>query len=67
MQKKINDIIDKENGNTDSSLNKTISSQSNANVADELKKYKQLLDEGAITQEEYDAVKSEYLKEFVNK
>ena len=66
-QKKINDIIDKENGNTDSSLNKTISSQSNANVADELKKYKQLLDEGAITQEEYDAVKSEYLKEFVNK
>lgn len=38
------------------------SSQNNINVADELKKYKDLLDSGAITQGEFDKKKKELLK-----
>lgn len=72
MQKKINDIIDAENGGaktheSHSTANNATVNQPAANTADELKKYKQLLDEGAITQEEYDVIKSEYLKEIINK
>ena len=39
-----------------------VSAEANAtNVSEELKKYKELLDSGAITQEEYDAVKKRLL------
>ena len=38
-----------------------IPSSSNSSVADEIMKYKQLLDAGAITQEEYDAKKKQLL------
>lgn len=44
----------------ESNLNSAISSSQN-NSADMLKKYKDLLDDGAITQEEYDAKKKELL------
>ena len=36
-------------------------SNSNISVADEIKKFKELLDIGAITQEEFDAKKKELL------
>ncbi len=64
MQKEINDIISAENGATAahenySAANSVTVDQSAENTADEHKNNEQLLDEGAITQEEYGAVKSE--------
>lgn len=47
-------LIDRQN-------NKANSNQSNTNTADELKKYKDLLDAGVITQGEFDAKKKELL------
>ena len=44
-----------------SSYQSTPTMQSNANSADELMKYKQLLDSGIITQEEFDAKKKQLL------
>lgn len=41
--------------------NKKATPSSNGSVADEIKKFKELLDAGAITQEEYDAKKKELL------
>lgn len=71
MQKKINEIIDAENGNVAGNTNYRAANrpevnQPAVNSAEELKKYKQLLDEGAITQDEYDAIKAKYLKEIIN-
>ena len=40
----------------------TVKEEVKTSDADELKKYKELLDDGAITQEEYDAKKKEILK-----
>ena len=42
-------------------LGTSINSQSNISVADELKKFKELLDMGVISQEEFDAQKAKLL------
>ena len=58
MQDKLNNILEYENGKTAPQYNRA----TNVDAADELKKYKELLDAGAITQEEYDAKKAQLLK-----
>ena len=58
MQSKINQICTSNGSN----VNRNISNNNvNVGAADELKKYKELLDDGAITKEEYDAKKKQLL------
>lgn len=70
IQKKLNDIIDAEKDPSTVACEQTTKSQNTMpasdTTAENLKKYKELLDEGAITQEEYDAVKARYLEKFKN-
>lgn len=58
MQSKINQVCTSD-GNVGSSTN--VNNKVNVGVADELKKYKELLDDGAITEEEYNAKKKQLL------
>lgn len=58
MQSKINQICTSDGGNT---KNNTVKTNVNFGAADELKKYKELLDDGAITEEEYEAKKKQIL------
>lgn len=57
IQDKLNNIIEYENGRKSPIHNRP----GNFDAADELKKYKELLDAGAITQEEYEAKKAQLL------
>lgn len=57
IQDKLNNIIEYENGKKSPIQNRP----ANVDAADELKKYKELLDAGAITQEEYEAKKAQLL------
>ena len=57
IQDKLNNIIEYENGKSAPQYNRP----TNIDAADELKKYKELLDAGAITQEEYEAKKAQLL------
>lgn len=63
MQDKINEIITAGNGATHSKQHtaQAVSSQVNFGAAEELKTYKELLDSGVITQEEFDAKKKQLL------
>ncbi len=65
MQDKINNIVKpKTNVNTTTSTGTTPTTNTNSStigVADEIKKYKDLLDAGVITQEEFDAKKKQLL------
>lgn len=63
MQDKVNEIITAENRDTHSKAYtvQTSSGKVNFGVADELKTYKELLDSGIITQEEFDAKKKQIL------
>ncbi len=65
MQDKINNIVKpKTNVNTTTSTDTTPTTNTNSftiGVADEIKKYKDLLDAGVITQEEFDAKKKQLL------
>lgn len=58
IHKTINNLLAERQANNKSS---TITKGSGDSVADEIIKYKELLDAGAITQEEYDAKKKELL------
>lgn len=59
MQNKINEIV---SGNTNlSKIDTNKNSTTELGVADEIKKYKELLDEGIITIEEFDAKKKQLL------
>lgn len=63
MQDKINEIITAGNGATHSEQHtaQAVSPQVNFGAAEELKTYKELLDSGVITQEEFDAKKKQLL------
>ena len=63
MQDKINEIITTGNGATHSEQHtvQAVSPQVNFGAAEELKTYKELLDSGVITQEEFDAKKKQLL------
>lgn len=63
MQDKINEIITAGNGTTHSEQHtaQAVSPQVNFGAAEELKTYKELLDSGVITQEEFDAKKKQLL------
>lgn len=58
MQSKINQVCTSD-GNVGSST--SVNNKVNVGIADELKKYKELLDDGAITEEEYEAKKKQLL------
>jgi len=57
MQSKINQICTSNGG----SVNSNVVNNSSVSAADELKKYKELLDDGAITKKEYEAKKKQLL------
>lgn len=63
MQDKINEIITAGNGVThlEQPTSQAVSPQANFGAAEELKTYKELLDSGAITQEEFDTKKRQLL------
>lgn len=54
-------ICDGEEPNDNQLTNQSVNMQSTLSVADEIKKFKELLDMGAITQEEFDAKKKQLL------
>lgn len=61
MQSKINQICTSNGSYVGSGTSSNYNNNVNVGVADELKKYKELLDDGAITKEEYEAKKKQLL------
>lgn len=61
MQDKLNAIATSKNANVTPVQNSQVANDVTAGTAEELKKYKELLDQGVITQEEFDAKKKQLL------
>lgn len=61
IHKSISDLLIKRQDKKEEPVKEVIKEKANSSAADELKKYKELLDDGAITKEEYDAKKKELL------